>query len=103
MDTPTNPTAPAISTIATIPLKAGVSSSEFWLVIVSGLLLTAQSALGLMDVAWAMGGVTLLGLVYTSIRGRLKTIHAQSAADALKGQINTQAEVQRNIGPETLN
>jgi len=92
MDTPT-PTAPVVSapatiaTIATIPLKDGVSSSEFWLVIVSGLLLTAQSAIGMLDAGWAMGGVTVLGLVYTSIRGRLKTIHAQSAAEVLKGQI----------------
>ena len=85
MDTPTLPTPTA--TIATIPLKNGVSSSEFWLVIVSGLLLTAQSALGMLDAGWAMGGVTILGLVYTSIRGRLKTIHAQSAAEVLKGQM----------------
>ncbi len=85
MDTPTLPTPTA--TIATIPLKNGVSSSEFWLVIVSGLLLTAQSAIGMLDVGWAMGGVTILGLVYTSIRGRLKTIHAQSAAEVLKGQM----------------
>ena len=81
MSTPNN--------LPTIPLKNGVSSSEFWLVIISGLLLTAQSAIGMLDVGWAMGGVTVLGLVYTSIRGRLKTIHAQSAADALKTQIAT--------------
>ncbi len=72
-----------------IPLKPGVSSSEFWIVIVSGLLLTAQAALSLVNVAWAMGGVTVLGLLYTSIRGRLKTIHAQTAADALRAQINS--------------
>jgi hypothetical protein len=69
-----------------IPLKPGVSTSEFWLVILSGLLLTIQAALSLVDVGWAMGGVTLLGLVYTSIRGRLKSIHAQAAADQLKAQ-----------------
>ena len=92
MDTPTLPTPTA--TIATIPLKNGVSSSEFWLVIVSGLLLTAQSALGMLDAGWAMGGVTILGLVYTSIRGRLKTIHAQSAAEQLKGQISNSTTTQ---------
>ncbi|WP_395737463.1 hypothetical protein [Prosthecobacter sp.] len=71
-----------------ITLKPGVSTSEFWIVVVSGLLLTAQAALSLVDVAWAMGGVTILGLVYTSIRGRLKSIHAQTAADQIKAQIN---------------
>lgn len=68
------------------PLKPGVSTSEFWIVIVSGLLLTAQSALSLLDVGWAMGGVTILGLVYTSIRGKLKSIQAQAAADEAKAQ-----------------
>lgn len=71
-----------------IPLKNGVSTSEFWIVVLSGLLLTAQAALSMVDVAWAMGGVTILGLVYTSVRGRLKTIHAQAAADQLKTQIS---------------
>lgn len=69
-----------------IPLKPGVSTSEFWIVIISGLLLTAQTALGLMDVGWAMGGVTVLGLIYTSMRGKLKGIQAQAAADHLKAQ-----------------
>lgn len=71
-----------------IPLKPGVSTSEFWIVIISGLLLTAQAGLSLVNVGWAMGGVTILGLVYTSIRGRLKSIQAQTAADQAKAQIN---------------
>jgi len=70
-----------------IPLKNGVSTSEFWVVIISGLLLTAQAALSMVDVAWAMGGITLLGLAYTTLRGKLKTLHAQNAADLLKAQI----------------
>lgn len=72
-----------------IPLKPGVSTSEFWIVIISGLLLTAQAGLSLMNVGWAMGGVTILGLVYTSMRGRLKSIQAQTAADQAKAQIVT--------------
>jgi len=77
--------------IPQIPLKPGVSTSEFWVVILSGLLLTAQAALSLVDVAWAMGGITILGLAYTSMRGRLKGIHAQAAADQLKAQIEAPA------------
>lgn len=71
-----------------IPLKPGVSTSEFWIVIISGLLLTAQAGLSLMNVGWAMAGITVLGLVYTSMRGRLKGIQAQAAADQAKAQIN---------------
>ncbi len=69
------------------PLKPGVTTSELWIVILSGLLLTAQTAFSLVDAAWAMGGITALGLFYTHLRGKLKSIHAQSAADALKAQI----------------
>lgn len=71
-----------------IPLKPGVSTSEFWIVIISGLLLTAQAGLSLMNVGWAMAGITVLGLVYTSMRGRLKGIQSQAAADQAKAQIN---------------
>ena len=75
-----------------LPLKPGVSTSEFWIVIISSLLLTAQAAFSMLDVAWAMGGVTVLGLVYTSLRGKLKNIHAQAAADQIKAQINAPAQ-----------
>jgi hypothetical protein len=68
------------------PLKPGVSTSEFWIVIISGLLLTAQSAMSLVEAGWAAGGIVALGLAYTGLRGRLKSIHAQAAADLLKAQ-----------------
>jgi len=42
-----------------------------------------------LDPAWAAGGVTLLGFVYASIRGKLKGIQAQAAADQLKAQSNS--------------
>lgn len=67
-----------------IPLKPGVTTSEFWTVILCGLLLTAQTALNLTTVTWAAGGVSLLGFIYVLQRGRLKSIEAQSAADAQK-------------------
>lgn len=67
-----------------IPLKPGVTTTEFWTVIVCGLLLTTQAALSLTTVAWAAGGVTILGLIYVSQRGKLKSIAAQAAADAMK-------------------
>lgn len=59
--------------LPTPPLKPGVSTTEFWVVIIGGLLLTAQAALSLTSVTWAAGGVTLLGLLYVHQRGRLKS------------------------------
>lgn len=66
-----------------LPLKPGVTTTEFWTVIFCGLLLTAQAALSLTTVAWAAGGVTLLGLIYTMQRGNLKSILAKAAAAKL--------------------
>jgi hypothetical protein len=68
----------------TPPLKPGVTTTEFWTVILCGLLLTAQAALSMTTVAWAAGGVTLLGLIYTIQRGNLKGIVAKAAAEKLK-------------------
>jgi hypothetical protein len=70
--------------LPTPPLKPGVTTTEFWTVILCGLLLTAQAALSLTTVAWAAGGVTLLGLIYTIQRGNLKSIVAKAAAEKLK-------------------
>ena len=68
------------------PLKPGVKTSEFWMVVICGLLLTVQEAFSLVDTTWAAGGVTILGLLYASLRGRLKGIHAQAALEQLKAQ-----------------
>lgn len=78
-----------------IPLKPGISTTEFWIVVISGLLLTAQTALTMLSPGWAMAGVTILGIAYTSIRGRLKSIQAQAAADQLKAQQASAATVMR--------
>jgi O-antigen/teichoic acid export membrane protein len=67
----------------TPPLKPGVTTTEFWTVILCGLLLTAQAALSMTTVAWAAGGVTLLGLIYTMQRGKLKS---QASITALEMQ-----------------
>jgi len=71
-----------------IPLKPGISTSEFWIVIFCSSLLTLQTAFSMLSPGWAMGGVTVLGLVYASIRGKLKGIQTQAAADQAKAQIN---------------
>ena len=63
------------------PLKPGVTTTEFWTVIVCGLLLTVQAALSLTTVAWAAGGVTLLGLLYNASRASLKSQHAKAAME----------------------
>ena len=67
-----------------LPLKPGVTTTEFWTVIFCGLLLTAQAALSLTTVAWAAGGVTLLGLMYTYQRGKLKSQAAVISLEHLR-------------------
>lgn len=59
--------------LPTPPLKPGVSTTEFWTVIICGLLLTAQAALSLTSVSWAGFGVTLLSILYVHQRGKLKS------------------------------
>ncbi len=79
-----------------IPLKPGVHTSEFWTVILSGLMLTTMSALSLTTYTYAAVGVTVLGLVYNMMRGSLKNIQAQAEADRLKAEADRlKAELQR--------
>lgn len=61
-----------------IPLKPGVTTTEFWTTIVAGLLLTALSAMTLLDAAWVAGAVIVLTLAYNGSRANLKKIQAES-------------------------
>lgn len=65
-------------------LKPGVTTSEFWIVVLCGVLLTAQAALSLTTLAWAGGGTMLLGAIYAIQRGKLKSIEARAAVERLK-------------------
>lgn len=69
----------------TPPLKPGVSTTEFWTVIICGLLLTAQAALSLTAVTWAGVGTIILGGLYVAQRGKLKSQAATQAAKQLEG------------------
>lgn len=55
------------------PLKPGHTTTEFWLVVASGLISTALAACSLIDAAWAAGAVTILALAYNASRAKLKT------------------------------
>jgi hypothetical protein len=67
--------------LPTPPLKPGVSTTEFWTVILCGLMLTAQAALSMTTLTWAAGGTMLLGALYVHQRGKLKS---QTAITALE-------------------
>lgn len=82
-----------------IPLKPGVSTTEFWTVIICGLLITTQAALSLTTVAWGAGATAVLGLIYVAQRGRLKSIEAQAAADKLKAESQTESTPPSNVIP----
>lgn len=65
-----------------LPLKPGVTTTEFWTTIVAGLLLTALSAMTLLDAAWVAGAVIVLTLAYNGSRANLKKIQAEAESKA---------------------
>lgn len=67
-----------------LPLKSGVTTTEFWTTIVAGLLLTALSTMTLLDASWVAGAVIVLTLAYNASRGNLKRIQAEAEAAHLK-------------------
>ena len=67
-----------------LPLKAGRTSSEFWLIILTGLLTTSLSALSILDVTWGAGALIVLTLAYNQSRTKLKVIQAEAEAATLK-------------------
>lgn len=72
-----------------LPLKSGVSTSEFWLTAIGGLVLTALSCMSLLDATWAATGITLLGLGYQAVRAKLKSAQAQSALEAQRAKLRS--------------
>lgn len=56
-----------------LKLKPGIKSSEFYISIAAGLVSVLLAALGMVDAEWAAVSVTILGTVYTLIRGGLKS------------------------------
>jgi hypothetical protein len=56
-----------------IKLKPGVSSTELWVVVGAGVAQIGLAVMGMIDAEWAAAGVTILGSIYTLIRGGLKS------------------------------
>lgn len=81
-----------------LPLKPGHTTTEFWLVILTGLISTALAAISLLDVGWAVGAITVLTLAYTGTRSRLKQIQANAEAELVKSEIRiAEAEAMHDI------
>lgn len=59
-------------------LKPGHSTTEFYITIIAGLVAVALDALGHVDGEMSAGFVTVLGVVYTVMRGKLKIAIAQA-------------------------
>jgi hypothetical protein len=57
-----------------LPLKPGVTTTEFWTTVGAGLILTALSAMSLLEATWTAVGITLLTLAYNGARGRIKKL-----------------------------
>lgn len=70
-----------------IPLKPGYTTSEFWTVIIAGLSMVGLSAISMLDVAWAVTGVTILTALYNLSRNSLKQKQALGELEALKTEL----------------
>lgn len=57
-----------------LPLKPGVTTTEFWTTVGAGLILTALSAMSLLEATWTAVAITLLTLTYNAARGRIKEL-----------------------------
>lgn len=55
-----------------LKLKPGITTSELWIVIAAGVVNILLAVVGMIDAEWAAAAVTILGTVYTLIRGGLK-------------------------------
>ena len=67
-----------------LPLKEGRTSTEFWLIILTGLLTTGLSALSILEVTWGAGALVVLTLAYNHSRTKLKVIQADAEAAVVK-------------------
>ena len=74
-----------------LPLKEGRTSTEFWLIILTGLLTTGLSALSILEVTWGAGALVVLTLAYNHSRTKLKVIQADAEAHAVKSATDVQA------------
>lgn len=75
-----------------IPLKPGYTTSEFWTVIIAGLSMVGLSAISMLDVAWAVTGVTILTALYNLSRNSLKQKQALGELEALKTELALSVE-----------
>lgn len=75
-----------------IPLKPGHTTSEFWTVIIAGLSMVGLSAISMLDVAWAVTGVTILTALYNLSRNSLKQKQALGELEALKTELALSVE-----------
>lgn len=60
-----------------LPLKPGVTTTEFWTTIGAGLILTALSAMSLLEASYAAICITLLTLAYNSARSHIKQLESK--------------------------
>lgn len=74
-----------------LSLKPGRTSTEFWLIIITGLLTTSLSALSIMDVTWGAGAMVVLTFAYNQSRTKLKVIQAEAEAHAVKSAVDVEA------------
>lgn len=64
-----------------LPLKPGHTTTEFWAVIIGGLLTTGIAAVSMLDVAWAAIAIAVMTIGYNYSRHQQKMIATKAEAD----------------------
>lgn len=67
-------------------LKPGITTTEFWITISGIVVQGALTAFGMLDAGWAAVGATILGSIYTLIRGNIKRGAQEVEAASLKAE-----------------
>lgn len=64
-----------------IPLKPGHTTTEFWAVVIGGLLTTGIAAVSMLDVAWAAIAIAVMTIGYNYSRHQQKMVATKTEAD----------------------
>lgn len=65
-----------------LPLKDGITTTEFWLTAAAGIAQVVLGSLGMINATWASAGITITTALYSLLRAGMKTRHLNLTAAA---------------------
>mgnify|MGYP003672371916 CR=1 FL=1 len=83
-----------------LPLKPGRSTTEFWAVIIGGLLTTGIAAVSMLDVAWAALAIAAMTIGYNYSRHQQKMVATRTEADLAIIEAETRLSAEVALDPD---